>query len=128
VACRMTELVLDCRDPGKLARFWSEVLGYRIVHEGPDEVEIASPAPAAPSQGAPSPVTLLFLRSDDPKHDKLRLHIDVSATDRTQDEELARLLELGARHIDIGQGEQTWYVLADPEGHEFCLLRGTVQP
>jgi Glyoxalase-like domain len=125
VACRITELVLDCRDPGKLARFWSEVLDYRIVYEEPDGVEIAPPAP---SQGMPSPTTLLFLRSDDPKHDKLRLHIDVSATDRTQDEELARLLELGARRIDIGQGEQTWYVLADPEGHEFCLLQGRVQP
>jgi catechol 2,3-dioxygenase-like lactoylglutathione lyase family enzyme len=122
MACRMTELVLDCRDPGKLARFWSEVLGYRIVHEEPDDVEIAPPP------DTPSPVTLLFQRSDDPKHDKLRLHIDVAATDRTQEEELARLLGLGATHIDIGQGEQTWYVLADPEGHEFCLLRGTVQP
>jgi hypothetical protein len=118
----MTELVLDCRDPHGLARFWSEVLGYRIVDEDEDAVEIAPP------EGTPSPVTLLFSASDDPKNDKLRLHIDVNATDRSQDEELARLLELGAKQIDIGQGEQTWYVLADPEGHEFCLLRGTVEP
>jgi catechol 2,3-dioxygenase-like lactoylglutathione lyase family enzyme len=122
VACRMTELVWDCRDPHRLGEFWSKVLGYRIVDDTEDVVEIAPP------EGTPSPVTLLFERSDDPKRDKLRLHIDVNATDRSQDEELARLLELGATHLDIGQGEQTWYVLADPEGHEFCLLRGTVQP
>jgi hypothetical protein len=118
----MTELVLDCRDPHGLARFWSQVLDYRIVDEDEDTAEIAPP------EGTPSPVTLLFSRSDDPKKDKLRLHIDVSATDRSQDEELARLLDLGARHIDLGQGEQSWYVLVDPEGHEFCLLRRTVAP
>ena len=122
MACRMTELVLDCRDPHGLARFWSQVLDYRIVDEDEDTAEIAPP------EGTPSPVTLLFSRSDDPKKDKLRLHIDVSATDRSQDEELARLLQIGARQIDIGQGEQTWYVLADPEGHEFCLLRGRAEP
>jgi hypothetical protein len=58
---------------------------------------------------------------------KNRLHIDVNATEgATQEQELARLLRLGARHVDIGQGEQTWYVLADPEGNEFCLLRRMV--
>jgi hypothetical protein len=118
----MTELVLDCRDPHGLARFWSQVLDYRIVDEDEDTAEIAPP------EGTPSPITLLFSRSDDPKNDKLRLHIDVNATDRGQNEELARLLRLGARQIDIGQGEQTWYVLADPEGHEFCLLRGRAEP
>ena len=118
----MTELVLDCRDPHRLAEFWSQVLGYRIVDEEQDVVEIGPP------EGTPSPVTLLFSRSDDPKNDKLRLHIDVNATDRSQDEELARLLDLGAKPIDIGQGEQSWHVLADPEGHEFCLLRRRVEP
>jgi hypothetical protein len=116
LACRITELVLDCHDPHKVGEFWSKVLGYRIVDDSEDVVEIAPP------EGTPSPVTLLFSRSDDPKRDKLRLHVDVNATDRSQDEELARLLELGATHLDIGQGEQTWYVLADPEGHEFCAF------
>ena len=124
MACRMTELVLDCRDPDRLARFWAEVLGYRVV----DRAEDGTSVEIGPPDGTPSPVTLLFDRSDDPKNDKLRLHIDVNATDRTQDEELERLLALGATHIDIGQGDETWYVLADPEGHEFCLLRGTVEP
>ena len=58
---------------------------------------------------------------------KNRLHIDVNATQgATQEHEVERLLRLGARHVDIGQGEQSWYVLADPEGNEFCLVRRTV--
>lgn len=122
MACRITELVLDCRDPSLLAAFWAEVLGYRETERDENAVVIAPP------EGAPSPIELLFSRSTDPRPAKLPLHIDVNATDRTQDEELARLIGLGARHIDIGQGEPSWYVLADPEGNEFCLLRRTVQP
>ncbi|WP_445186728.1 VOC family protein [Pseudonocardia sp. Cha107L01] len=60
---------------------------------------------------------------------KLRLHIDVNPTDRDQEEELERLLSLGARKVDIGQtGEESWHVLADPEGYEFCLLRRRLDP
>jgi catechol 2,3-dioxygenase-like lactoylglutathione lyase family enzyme len=122
MACRITELVLDCHDPELLAQFWSQVLGYRVVDQDDEGVAIGPP------DGTPSPVELLFSRSNDPKIGKLRLHIDVNATDRDRDEELARLEQLGAKHIDIGQGEQTWYVLADPEGNEFCLLRRRVEP
>ena len=53
---------------------------------------------------------------------KNRVHIDVNPTGCDQDEELQRLLELGATRVDVGQGEQSWVVLADPEGNEFCLL------
>jgi catechol-2,3-dioxygenase len=122
MACRMTELVLDCHDPELVARFWADVLGYRITERDESGVAIGPP------EGTPSPVDLLFSRTDEPKTSKLRLHIDVNATDRDQAEELARLEELGARHIDIGQGEQSWFVLADPEGNEFCLLRRRVEP
>lgn len=122
MACRITELVLDCHDPELLAQFWAQVLGYRVTDR--DETGVA----IGPPEGTPSPVELLFSRIDEPKTAKLRLHIDVSPTDRDQAEELARLEQLGAKHIDIGQGEQTWYVLADPEGNEFCLLRRRVQP
>ncbi len=59
---------------------------------------------------------------------KNRLHLDVNAVDVPKDDELRRLLGLGATNVDIGQGEQTWTVLADPEGNEFCLLSSTVQP
>jgi hypothetical protein len=59
---------------------------------------------------------------------RIRLHLDLNATDRDQGAELARLRDLGAVQIDIGQGEVTWEVLADPEGNEFCLLRRRVAP
>jgi hypothetical protein len=67
--------------------------------------------------------------TDEPAPGKSRLHIDVNATDRDQDAELERLLELGARPADIGQtGDESWHVLADPEGNEFCLLRRRLAP
>ncbi|HVQ95746.1 MAG TPA: VOC family protein [Mycobacteriales bacterium] len=123
MACRITELVVDCSDPDRLAVFWSGVLGYVETDREADAVEIA-PAGADPSGLLPR---LVFSRSDEPKREKLRLHVDVNATDRDQDAELARLLALGAVPADVGQtGSESWHVLADPEGNEFCLLRRRV--
>jgi hypothetical protein len=65
---------------------------------------------------------LTFARVPEGKTVKNRLHLDVNPTDREQDEEVRRLLELGARRADVGQCEQSWVVLADPEGNEFCVL------
>jgi hypothetical protein len=67
--------------------------------------------------------TLTFARVPESKTVKNRLHIDVSPIDGAQEAEVERLLVLGARRVDIGQGEQSWVVLADPEGNEFCVLR-----
>jgi catechol 2,3-dioxygenase-like lactoylglutathione lyase family enzyme len=124
MACRITELVLDCRDPERLAAFWCEVLGWKVLDkDANDSVEIGP-------EGGSGPVpVLVFSASDEPKRGKLRLHLDVNATDRDQDAELERLLALGARPADVGQtGEESWHVLADPEGNEFCLLRRRVAP
>lgn len=120
MACRITELVIDCAEPQRLADFWCEVLGYTEAGEKTaDYVEIGPPQTGF---GGPQP-TLFFLRNAEPKRSKLRLHIDLSPTDQDQDAELERLLALGARQIDIGQpADATWHVLADPEGNEFCLL------
>ena len=63
---------------------------------------------------------LLFVRVPEEKTVKNRLHFDFRPDDR--DREVDRLLALGAERVDIGQGEQTWVVLADPEGNEFCVL------
>ena len=63
---------------------------------------------------------ILFERVPERKSVKNRLHLDFRPID--QDAEVARLLGLGARHADVGQGEQTWVVLSDPEGNEFCVL------
>jgi hypothetical protein len=119
MAARFTELVVDCEDSEALAAFWQEVLGWprgEDTHVTDDvEVELRNP------DGYPS---LLFVKVPEGKAVKNRLHIDVSPRDCEQPEELERLLALGARRIDIGQGDQTWVVLADPEDNEFCLLRG----
>ncbi|MFJ9829665.1 VOC family protein [Streptomyces sp. NPDC101160] len=132
MACRITELVLDCADPERLAAFWSEVLGYvELNREDDGSIEIGPPGAYADSEsGSGSPLPTLFLsRSSDPRAGKLPLHIDVNATDRDQDAELERLLALGARPADVGQtGKESWRVLADPEGNEFCLLRRRVEP
>lgn len=125
MACRISELVLDCRDPEVLAQFWCEVLDFVVLDRDEDgNVEIG----ARDGFGGAQP-TIFLSKTDSPEPSKPRLHIDVSATDRDQEAELKRLLSLGARHADIGQtGEESWYVLADPEGNEFCLLRKRLNP
>ena len=122
MACRLSEIVVDCRDPESLAAFWSAVLGYRELSREDGEIEIG------PEEGFGGPApTLVFGRVDDPAPGKLRWHVDVSPTDRDQDAELRRLLALGARPADVGQtGAEPWHVLADPEGNVFCLLRRRV--
>ena len=126
MACRITELILDCRNPEVLADFWCQVLGFVVLETYEDgSVEIG---PAGTDPDDPG-LTLILSLSTEPKQTKLRLHFDVNAVDRSQDEELQRLFELGARTADVGQtGEESWHVLADPEGNEFCLLRRTVKP
>ena len=125
MACRITELVLDCRNPEVLADFWCRVLGFVVLEreeDGSIEIGAAGTDPDDPG------LTIVFGPTSEPKQTKLRLHFDVNAVDRDQDAELQRLLELGARKADVGQtGEESWHVLADPEGNEFCLLRRTVK-
>jgi hypothetical protein len=116
MAARFSELTIDSTDPATLARWWSEVLGYNVTDDADDAVEIAGPQGSGP--------TIVFARVPEKKMIKNRLHIDLSPTDRNQGEELERLLGLGARRADVGQGDDvTWVVLTDPEGNEFCLLR-----
>lgn len=126
MACRISELVIEAADAERLAAFWSEVLGYvEIGRESDGSIEIGPPGTGF---GGPQP-TLVLSPNSEPRTGKVRLHIDVSATDRDQDAELERLLALGARPADVGQtGNESWHVLADPEGNEFCLLRTRVRP
>jgi catechol 2,3-dioxygenase-like lactoylglutathione lyase family enzyme len=119
VTSRFTELVIDCADPQRVASFWCAVLGWQVVDRGPlGEVEIGGDGPPG--------VTLVFVPVPEPKTVKNRVHIDVNPVESDQAEEVQRLLDLGARRVDVGQGEQAWVVLADPEGNEFCLLRRRV--
>ena len=124
MACRFTELVIDCHDHVLVGTFWSRVLGYEITEQsdGPENYHVALQGPDGEGP------TILVDRTPDQKVSKNRLHIDVNATDRSHDEEVERILALGATRADIGQGEQSWVVLADPEGNEFCVLQSRVEP
>jgi catechol 2,3-dioxygenase-like lactoylglutathione lyase family enzyme len=125
VACRISELVLGCRDPEALARFWCEVLDFVVLERLDDGTVEIGPREGF---GGPQPTIILNWR-EEPEPGKSRLHIDVNATDRDQDAELERLVKLGARPADIGQtGRESWHVLADPEGNEFCLLKTRLAP
>ena len=125
MACRFSELVLNSRDPEALAAFWAAVLDYRVLgREDDGSIEIGP----VEGFGGAAP-TLIFGPVADPTPGRRRLHIDHNPTDRDQDAELQRLLDLGAVPADVGQGDDaTWYVLADPEGNEFCLLRRRLDP
>jgi glyoxalase superfamily protein len=115
---RFTELMVDCADPERLAAFWSAVLGWQPTGRYERAVEIAGPPGSGPS--------LVFIPVPEAKTVKNRLHIDVNPVGCEQEQEVERLIGLGARRIDIGQGEQSWVVLADLEGNEFCVLRSRV--
>ncbi|MEU4777942.1 VOC family protein [Micromonospora sp. NPDC023633] len=120
---KFTELAIDCADPHGLARFWCAVLGYVVQDEDDEIVTIGSPSvPEGRDRRGPVPPTLTFARVSEGKTVKNRLHLDVNPTDMGRDEEVRRLLDLGARHADVGQGDERWVVLADPEGNEFCVL------
>ena len=107
------ELVIDSRDFKALGSWWSEALGWAIVEQNEYELELRNPSGAGP--------TILFLNVPEAKTVKNRLHLDFVPDD--QDGEIERLIGLGASRVDIGQGETSWVVMADPEGNEFCVLR-----
>jgi hypothetical protein len=124
MASRFTELVVDGHNTRGLAEFWCEVLGYRIIDEDKDVIEIGTAELTAEEVvRGPVPPTIVFVPVPEDKAVKNRLHIDVSPIDREPAEEVERLLALGATRADIGQGDVPWTVLADPEGNEFCVLR-----
>jgi hypothetical protein len=114
MASRFTELVVDCMDPWRVAEFWAAALGWQITQSDEQGVEVAGPPGAAP--------LLVFVPVPERKTLKNRVHIDVNPVGCDQAEEVERLIGLGARRVDVGQGQQTWVVLADPEGNEFCVL------
>jgi hypothetical protein len=114
----------DCADPGRLAEFWSAVLGYQVVQTGTSTdgtafVEIG-PSDWDTMRGG----AVLFEQVAEPKTGKNRVHLDLAAPAGRYRVEVERILALGATKADIGQraDELPWTVLADPEGNEFCVL------
>ena len=113
-------ITVDCLDPYALATFWSTVTGWPVsdVDEpGDDEVAVEPAEPGVPE--------LLFVRVPEAKAGKNRLHLDLVPRTRTRDEEVDRLVAVGARVVADRRGEhgRGWVVLADPEGNEFCVER-----
>jgi hypothetical protein len=111
------QVVVDAIDPVALGRWWATALEWVVVNDDPGEFEIRPTPDRMPG--------LLFVRVPEPKTLKNRLHLDFRPDDR--DDAVARLLDLGATRADVGQGEQSWIVLSDPEGNEFCVLQSAAE-
>lgn len=106
---------ITCDGSRAVGYFWSEALGWPLVWDQDEETAIRAPDGTGPfiTWGPPVP----------PKRRKNRLHLDIAPPiDVDQQAEVDRLVSLGARRIDIGQGRVSWVVMADPDGNEFCVL------
>jgi len=116
-------VTFDCADPGVVARFWASVTGWALHEEdlqpGHEEYSVGPPAEGG--------ARLYFVGVPEPKASKNRLHLDV-IPDGSQQQEIARLVKLGASVPDDQPAGAGWVILADPEGNEFCVERGTADP
>src|ERR1700689_1861182 len=115
---RIQCLCIDTNDPDEIASFWQAALGWRRTYEREEEVVLEPPAGSAENGIVPD---LLFLKVPEGKVVKNRLHLDLRPVDQAA--EIARLEALGARRVDVGQGEVSWVVMSDPDGNEFDVLR-----
>jgi predicted enzyme related to lactoylglutathione lyase len=116
VSVSLHHIVIDARDLSAQARFWAQVLNWKILSERELEVVIGADETA--------PVGICFMPTPDSKTVKNRLHLDLTPGPEGRDREVERILAFGARRVNIGQsGTESWTVLADPEGNEFCVLR-----
>ena len=115
-------VVVDCREPRPQAEFWASVLSYDVTERNPDEFRVSDPK----GQGS----ALYFMRVPEAKVVKNRLHIDLAA-EGPMEAAVERLIGLGARVIDVRHDPQefenpdSWTVLQDPEGNEFCISSWT---
>lgn len=128
MAVRWYSIVVDCKDVAAQARWWAEVLDWRVAYESEDEWVIVPPRALEENHQVPLDEQgpgLVFVTVPEGKTVKNRLHIDLApGPDDDQAAEVARLESLGATRVNVGQDESqvTWVVLADPEGNEFCVL------
>jgi len=111
----LENLVFDAVEPQRLGRFWEVVVGGERLTDVPEGFETRLSVEAGPV------LDLCFQRVPEPPSAPARLHVDLSGGAR-QAEVVERLLGLGARHLDIGQGDVPWVVLADPEGNPLCVM------
>jgi predicted enzyme related to lactoylglutathione lyase len=122
VPLRIDSLVIDCAEPARIANFWSAALGWSLAGVSEDESDAELVEPTNPR------MRILFQKVPEGKAVKNRLHLDLRPS-RTRDEEVERLRELGATILEgFGGPAATWTVMEDPEGNEFCILRGPEDP
>jgi predicted enzyme related to lactoylglutathione lyase len=113
---RLHHIVIDAHDLPGLARFWTQALGWRILSEREREIVIGPDVTA--------PVGICLMPVTDTKTVKNRVHLDLTTEAEDRDAEISRLEALGAARVAVGQtGSESWTVLADPEGNEFCVVR-----
>ena len=124
---KIISICVDCTDAELLADFWTAVLGWQVKARGWQSTDHGKDGVSIGTDEGALEIDFRWV-PDGAKTIKNRLHLDINPTDRDQDEELERLIGLGARPVDVGQRNASWHVLVDPEGNEFCLCRDTVDP
>lgn len=116
---RLVQIAMNAQDDSALGRFWAEVLGWTISSEEPGVTNLEPEEYVYPD---PVAVCVDILSVPDAKTVKNRVHIDLASTSAAHHAELvARLKDLGATPLDLGQGDVPWTVMADPDGNEFCV-------
>jgi Glyoxalase-like domain len=124
VALQIEDLVIDCADPIGLAAFWASALGFEVTAQSQEEGDVWAVVGQPERKG----LYIYFQQVLEGKIAKNRLHLDLRPS-RTRDEEVERLRGLGASVLEgFGGPEATWIVMQDPEGNEFCVLRGPDDP
>jgi len=125
MATRLVQVNMKARDDSALGGFWAAALGWKASSEGPGVTNLEPEGFVYPD---PVAVCLDLVASPEPKTVKNRVHLDLATSSPAHQAELvARLQDLGATLVDIGQGDVTWTVMADPEGNEFCVLDSLYQ-
>ncbi|SEM59062.1 VOC family protein [Streptacidiphilus jiangxiensis] len=120
MATRLVQINMKAQDDAALGRFWAQALGWRMDSEGPGVTNLEPENYTYPD---PVAVCIDIIAHPEPKTVKNRVHLDLATTSPAHQAELvARLTDLGATPLDVGQGDVPWAVLADPEGNEFCVL------
>jgi predicted enzyme related to lactoylglutathione lyase len=120
MATRLVQVNMKARDDSALGEFWARALGWAVSSEGPGVTNLEPEGFAYPD---PAAVCLDLVASPEPKTVKNRVHLDLATASKADKARLvARLTDLGATPVDIGQGDVDWTVMADPEGNEFCVL------
>jgi catechol 2,3-dioxygenase-like lactoylglutathione lyase family enzyme len=122
---RLSHTTVDCHDPALLAAFWEQVLGFG---EDPDDPNVDGDSEWW-IQSADRSQCLLFIEVPDTDLPAKRIHFDLVPTDTTRDQEVARLLALGASRVAdrLQPDGRGWVTLADPEGNQFCVLRSEAE-